>query len=179
MVKNQTIKLIDSQKDIFLDLSTEMFKYMNDRLKNEGICVQTERRFEELMQTILDNPDIHPGIQEVLSLLSEEFKKKSRRIKKFDEKYLNAFLKKRMKKGSSKKNQKKKDTNDLSDITEHEKEGDVIYQDSVSDYGEELKKKKKKRKIIISVISARKRNLTLLANQLVIGKCIKLVWRKM
>lgn len=93
MVENGTIKILDVQKKLFLELSSEIYKYLENRVKSEGFCADTENTFVDLLEKIVCNQYINKSIKELLEQLSIDFEKKSRRIKKIDEKQLNAILK--------------------------------------------------------------------------------------
>jgi len=62
--KNETIKLIDNQKELFSDLANKVYKYKIDVVKNDGFCADTERVFVEVFQKLLDDNNIHHIISE-------------------------------------------------------------------------------------------------------------------
>ena len=155
--KNKLIKILDYQKEFFFELSSEIFKYMTDRIKNEGYCEDTERKFNELLMEMEDSSDLHPIVNEVIHHLAIDFKKQSRRIKKYDKKYLNALFRKRLKSDKRKpKVMKKKDfseeEDDLNNGEEYKEEDEKnnkdvnIFHESGSDYEKDYKIKKKRTK---------------------------------
>jgi chromodomain-helicase-DNA-binding protein 7 len=160
--KNKMIKILNQQKEFFLELSSEIFNYMTERMKNEGYCEDTERKFNELLQRLEDSADFHPVLNELIHHLAIDFKKQSRRIKKYDEKYINSLFRKRMKNDKTKpKVVKKKETSEeakeesnLKDIPVEKKElkiekekNNKIFYDSGSDFDKDYKIKKKKNKV--------------------------------
>lgn len=93
LVNSDKIKKIDVQKDFFLRLSEELYRYLNDRVTNEGFSADTEIKLCDLLINIADNNKFNPVFRELASQLNADFNKGSRRIKKIDEKTLNALLK--------------------------------------------------------------------------------------
>lgn len=94
MNENNSIKILDKQKKLFLELSKEICAYLENRVKSEGFCADTENCFTEVLNELVENISINKVLKELLEQLSVDFEKKSRRIKKIDEKNLNAILKK-------------------------------------------------------------------------------------
>lgn len=95
LLKTNGIKVLENQKKLFLDFSSEIYTYMENRVKSEGYCADTENKFSELFAELTSNNDINPVIKDLLEQLSVDFEKKSRRIRKIDEKQLTQLLKKR------------------------------------------------------------------------------------
>ena len=155
--KNKLIKILDYQKQFFFQLSSEMFKYMTDRIKNEGYCEETERKFNELLLEMEDSSDLHEIISEVIHHLAIDFKKQSRRIKKYDAKYLNALFRKRLKNDKRKtKVIRRKDFSEEDDMNNGEEYKDPknkglnIYHESGSEYENDYKIKKKRVRIKVN-----------------------------
>ena len=144
LLKNNGIKVLENQKRLFLDISSGIYSYMEDRVKSEGYCADTENKFSELLSDFSSNHDINPVIKELLEQLSIDFEKKSRRIRKIDEKQLTLLLKKRVKKEPSLKKQTDKAKSSKKDTSEENSENCDIYQDNSSEYNDKKTKTMKK-----------------------------------
>lgn len=93
LISSDKVKKIDVQKDFFLRLSEELYKYLDDRVSNEGFSADTEIKFCDLLIQITDNNSFNQVFRELASQLNADFNKSSRRIKRVDERLLNMLLK--------------------------------------------------------------------------------------
>ena len=66
LVMSDKIKKLDVQKDFFLRLSEEMYKYMNDRVTNEGFSADTEIKLCDLLIQIADNNQFNQVFRELI-----------------------------------------------------------------------------------------------------------------
>lgn len=93
LTQSDKVKRLENQKGFFLRLSEEIYRYLNDRVTNEGFNADTEIRLSGLLIQISDNSQFHKVFRELAGQLNTDFNKSGRRIKKIDEKTLNALLK--------------------------------------------------------------------------------------
>lgn len=77
---------VDVQRAFFMKLSNEIYQYLEDRIKNEAFSADTEFKFGELLNSLLNDDKLHPALKEFVVQLNQDFTKKSRRVKRIDEK---------------------------------------------------------------------------------------------
>lgn len=93
LTQSDKIKKIEFQKDFFLRISEEIYRYLSERVTNEGFSADTEIHMCELLVQISDNNQFHKVFREFATQLRTDFSKGGRRLKRIDEKTLNAELK--------------------------------------------------------------------------------------
>lgn len=144
LVKSNGIKVLENQKKLFLDFSSAIYAYMEDRVKSEGYCAETENKFSELLSDFSSNHDLNPVIKDLLDQLSVDFEKKSRRMRKIDEKQLTLLLKKRVKKEPTTKRSPLKGKSKDDNSADEDSDNGNIYQDNSSEYNGKIDKKAQK-----------------------------------
>lgn len=93
LTQSDRVKKFENQKDFFLRLADEIYRYLTERVTNEGFSADTEIQMCELLVHISDHNQFHKVIRDSASELRGDFSKGGRRLKRIDEKVLHARLK--------------------------------------------------------------------------------------
>ena len=78
----------DSQKEYFTKLNDQIFTYI-EKAKTEEINYEEESTFNNILQSIMDDPFVRKEIKPIATQLKEDLRKKPRRLKKRDMASLN------------------------------------------------------------------------------------------